>query len=187
MGTNSNTMVRLAPNGTLWVGPYGTPMPTVATFGVNAAFVDSGYLSEDGVTVTPKVDIKDINAWQAAVPVKTLINTVGLEIKGTLKQFNRNSTSLYFFDSTWTTAGGNATMNVSSNPALTPHAVIVEWTDDSSYAYRLCVPNCIVTDRDAVDLKRTESVDFGFTLRALDNAGTLATLLTTNPNVTSNS
>lgn len=47
----------------VFAAPLGTPLPTSATASLNAAFVDLGWVSEDGVTNTITRDVTRHKAW----------------------------------------------------------------------------------------------------------------------------
>lgn len=51
------------PGGALFWAPAGTALPTSADVALNAAFVNLGYVTEDGLTSTVAEDGDDIKAW----------------------------------------------------------------------------------------------------------------------------
>ena len=52
-----------AATGAIFVAPLGTALPTDATTAKNVAFVELGYVSEDGVTNSNSSSSADIKAW----------------------------------------------------------------------------------------------------------------------------
>ena len=52
-----------AATGAIFVAPLGTTLPTDATTAKNGAFVELGYVSEDGVTNSNSTNSADIKAW----------------------------------------------------------------------------------------------------------------------------
>jgi hypothetical protein len=183
-GSLDSGEVRIAPFGHVYVGPLGATMPTGVTAPLGSEFADVGYLTEDGVQITPSTDSNDINAWQSASPVKIVQTTVGLELQFTMEQTNQDSTGLFLFGDDWTGDINNvASLVLSSNPDLNEVALVVEWDDDEDNTNRLLVPRCVVTDRQAIQLVRTDAVKYGVTMRVLDSNGTLATWLSDNPDV----
>lgn len=176
--------VTLAPNGHIYVAPLGSTMPTNVTTALTSAWADLGYADEDGVSITPSVETNDINAWQSAVPVKTTLTTVGLELQFKLLQTNQATTGFFLFGDDWT---GNvsdiASLVLSSDPSLNEVSLVIEWEDDEGNTNRLLIPRGIVTDREAVQLVRNDAVKYGITFRVLDSSGTLATWLSDNPDL----
>lgn len=49
--------------GAIFVAPAGTAVPADATTPLAGAFVNLGYVSEDGLTNTVETDTNDVNAW----------------------------------------------------------------------------------------------------------------------------
>lgn len=49
--------------GAIYRAPVGTPLPTDATTALNEAFVNLGYVSEEGVTNSTNMEVENIRAW----------------------------------------------------------------------------------------------------------------------------
>lgn len=166
------TEVRLAPSGHIYTAVVGTTLPTTATMSLNAAFKELGYADEDGVSITPGVEVTDIAAWQAATPVKTSLDSISLEISFNLLQANQDTWALYFFNTAWANNFGQGKVTVSSNPGTQEKALIIEWDDDLADTSRLVVPRAFIADREALQLVRNDVEKVGLTFRVLDNSGT---------------
>lgn len=172
--------VRLAPNGAIYVAPVGSTGPTDVTSSLNSSWTHLGYADEDGVSLTPTVDLNEIPAWQSAVPVKRGLNSVGLEVSFNILQTNKESTALFFAGATWSNGpSGIATLTIPSNPSIASleSAMVVEWTDDEGDIQRLYIARGIVGDRQPIQLTRADAVKYGVSYMALDNNGTMAVLL----------
>lgn len=180
--------VTLASTGHVWVAPAGTALPTTVVATPNAAFIDLGYMDENGVSITPSVDTTGVKAWQSAVDVLTILTGIGLTAKFSAIQFSSKMASEYFFGQAWVNDGlGDATLNFNSNPNLALRSVLIDWTDQTGYLYRLVLARGTFTDRDAVQLQRTQNMAFGVTFECLDNGGSLGSLITNNPVILSGS
>jgi len=176
--------VRLAPDGKVYVGPVGSTLPTNATMAVNAALSDLGYISEDGVALTPGVDINDVMMWQSAVPVKRTLDTASFEVKFSMGQVNKATWGLYFFNnSAWANNFGQAKLTLLSNPGTQDCALIIEWVDDEADQCRLVLPKATLTDRDDLQLTRTDPVLSGVTFSALDFNGVFGYVYSDNPDL----
>lgn len=57
--------------GHVFRAPIGTTLPTDASTALNAAFIDMGYISEDGVTNSNSPESSVVNAW-GGTPVLTI-------------------------------------------------------------------------------------------------------------------
>lgn len=182
MALNSGE-IRLAPFGHVYVAPVGTVAPSTVTDPFGAGWRELGYLSEDGVGVTPSTDVQDIKAWQSLTIVKQSLTGVNLELKFNMIQVNQATSSLFFYGEDWSAAAGLATLNLTSNPSLDERALAVEWTDDAGSTNRLIVGRGLVTDRDDLNLNRAGATAFGVTFKALDSNGVMATLLSNDPNL----
>lgn len=95
-------LVRISITGALWKAPLGTTLPldTDPFAALDSAFVNLGYISDDGVTENADDSVDDVVAWQSATTVRssTTESTISLELmlietKGTvLEAFYRGST-----------------------------------------------------------------------------------------------
>jgi hypothetical protein len=79
------TEVRLGTSGNIWVAPSMTPAPADATSALVTPWVNLGYASADGFTVTPQVATTDIMVWQSPYPVREKVDQ-GIDIKVRLVQ-----------------------------------------------------------------------------------------------------
>lgn len=180
------TQIRIAQTGSIYVAPVGTTAPTNATTALNAAFKQLGYATEDGVTITPNVDLNPIMSWQSAAPTAYGLNEASFEFSFVLQQTNRDVTGQYFFGSSWTMgASGVASMSITSNPTISQLTVafVVEYTDSAGSAVRYYVPRAICTDRQEIQLTRSDEVAYGLTYVALDTSGSLGTIFTNDTNI----
>ncbi|MFC6021509.1 hypothetical protein ACFP2T_35740 [Plantactinospora solaniradicis] len=178
--------VRLAPDGRVLVAPVGTaePVSVAATF--DPAWAELGWVTEDGVTVTPSVDTNDVNMWQSITPVKRPLTGMGLEVSVPLGSFNRSTLGLYFLNSEWTTVGSNGRLEMPNAPVSQEVALAVEWEDDEGDLNRLIFPRATMTDRDALNLVRADAITLGLTFSTLAGPdGYSAVLLTNNPELAS--
>lgn len=181
--TIDSSEVRIAPFGNIYVAPIGTALPSNATIPLNVAFGALGYVTEDGVSLSPNIELTDIMAWQSAVPVKTTVDTVTFEVSGTFLQTNADVWELFFFNETFSNNFGQAKMTIGSNPPSQEKALIIEWEDDEEDQSRLVIPRCVIANREALTLVRSGAQSVGVTFRALDNSGTLAYVYSENPDL----
>jgi len=101
--------VIVAANGKVFLAPDATPLPTDATTALNVAFVELGYVSDDGVEFTPEVTVEGIPAWQSLAPIRNEITEYALTAEMTLLEWKKQTLELYFgggvftdnLDDTW--------------------------------------------------------------------------------------
>lgn len=175
--------VRLAPFGHVYIGPIGTTLPTTATMPLDVSFQSVGYIDADGVSLSPNVELTDIMAWQSAVPVKTTVDTVTVEVSFVMLQTNRQTWELFFLNEQFSNNFGEAELVIGSSPPSQEKAVIIEWQDDEEDQTRLVIPRGIVANREQLTLVRNDAVKPGVTIRCLDNSGVLAYVLSENPDL----
>lgn len=175
--------IRLAPFGHVYVAAVGSAIPANVSLPFSASWTELGYVTEDGVSFTPSVDINDINAWQSKVPVKQSLTGINFDVKFSLMQTTQKASSLFFFGQPWTVAAPNARMTVSSSPQLDERALAVEYTDDEGSLNRIILPRALVTDREDLTLNRSDAVTWGLTFKALDYNGTVIYVDSNNPDL----
>lgn len=176
---NLSTEVWTAPNGDIYVGSLTATAPTSASSPLTlsaAQYTHLGYATEDGVSITPSTDTNDIPAWQSIAPVKTVLTSAGLEISFTLLQTNEASVEAFFLFNSLVPQGGGAgtSMTVSTNPPSQERSLVVDWFTDGGERSRLYFPRAICTERQELQLQRSEAFSYGLTFVALDSNGTLA-------------
>ena len=174
------TEIRIASGGSVSVAPVGTVAPTTATSALNAAFKHLGYATEDGVTINPTVDTNPIMAWQSLPPVAYGLNEATFEISFTLMQGNKDVTGQYFYGQSWTMgASGLATLDITSTPTIAQLtvALVVEWTDGTNTT-RYYIPRALCTERQELQLTKSDPVTYGLTYACMDSSGSLGTILT---------
>jgi hypothetical protein len=58
-----------------WFAPQGTALPADATTALAAAYLNSGYVAESGLTISTATNSTDINAYGVSTPVRTLVTS----------------------------------------------------------------------------------------------------------------
>jgi hypothetical protein len=173
------TQIRVAPHGHLYVATTATAAPADVTAAWGVGWKELGYASDDGVSLNPSLDTDTIDVWQSAAPGRYVVKAAGLDVEFTMVQSNADTTG-FFFGSTWTVDEDLATMLFSSTPEIDTRSLGIEW-GEGAIVNRLIVGLGSVTDRDAIDLKRTDAQAYKVTFSAMDKAGSLATLLSNDP------
>lgn len=182
----SSDEVRLAPFGSVYTAPFGTAGPVnvstpMAT--VDSDWAELGFLDENGVQITPNAQTNDINGWQTPHPLKVTLSTVSVDAKFNMLQVNQDTTALFFFGEEWTNQAGIGRLRITNAIDLTEKPLCVEWVDDEEFTNRLYFPRGIISDRDSMQLQRTEATAFGVTYRALESDGVLVDWLSDNPDL----
>jgi hypothetical protein len=88
--------VRVGVDGVVSSAPLATAAPTGVDSALNVAFVDLGYVSEDGVTESNTVGTEKVRAWQGNAVVRTLITEGETTFSFTLLQTNASTLAEYY-------------------------------------------------------------------------------------------
>lgn len=157
--------VRVGITGAVSKAPYGTAAPTDATTALNVAYIDSGAISEDGVTIAlpDSGDSTTLKMWQNGAQVRTL-RTLGDEnatISFTFLETNKTSVETYF-NTTVTQTATHGTFDYS--PKLpSPFAYTLDVLDGSN-SHRYHIPRGVQASVGDLVYKNDEPVGYEVTL-----------------------
>jgi hypothetical protein len=171
MAQNTGELV-VGATGAVYVAPVGTTLPTSIAAALDAAFIDLGLLTEDGVTVAPSVSQEVIRAWQRLTRVRTIITERDFEIEFEMMQWNEDTLPFAM-------GGGAIVVDVVGPPAEYSYdfpdddvrderAMVIEWQDGTK-DYRLVIPRLEVTDLASLTVARTDTANLGVTLNVVSN------------------
>jgi hypothetical protein len=171
-------------NGSLWVAPVGTAAPADEVAVPGAGWVDLGYASEDGVTITDSKTLEKIPVWQLFYAARRIVTERDLALGFVLRQWNAANLKLAF-------GGGEVTEPVADSGSFkyTPpspetideRSLMLDWVDGTKH-YRLVVVRGMVTDNVETNLVRTAAADLPITFGLNgDDAGDPWYLLTDDP------
>jgi hypothetical protein len=169
----------VAANGRVYVAPTSTPLPTDESETLDSDFVDLGYLTEDGITVSPSMSVESVQPWQSFYSVREIVTSRELTLGFELLQFNADTTVLAFGGGTVTEeSSGHYKMVPPSPETVDKRACVVDWSDGDKQ-YRLVVPVCMVSEGGEFSLSRTAPATLAVTLKALGVDGSDAFTLYT--------
>jgi len=101
--------VRVGLTGHLYSAPIGTAMPTTVTAAVPTPWVELGYTTEDGVSMSVDTTKEDFRVWQSSSPCRSVVTEQTLTTTFTLVQRNPETLRVAFGGGTTTVATGVAT------------------------------------------------------------------------------
>jgi len=136
------TNVRAGTTGAVYVAPEGSTLPTDASTALDAAFLDTGYISEDGVTESQDSSTSDIKAWQNAAVVRKIQDSHDLTYQFTMIETNDVSLETYYGPLNGTT--------VEIKGEELPHQAFVLSVIDGDHTLRAVIPDGQVTERGEV-------------------------------------
>lgn len=169
---NDPTQVIVAGDATLYVATAGTALAVPAGLAApGTAWLDAGYLHEDGATFTLSRTTEDINVWQDQDPVRTIITAFTKSIATTLRQWNPTNIKFALGGGS-VVLGGTAAFGTYFYPAPdenTAWAVILD-TKDGGYTTRFYYPRVQIGGDLEVALGRTDSMNLPINMRTLSAA-----------------
>ena len=167
------TKVGVALTGSVYVAPVGTAAPTSQTSSLNAAFVEFGYISEDGVTQTLPVsgDATFIKVWQGGATVR-IVRTAPDEFPTfQFTSIETNKTSLEkYYGATLTQTATEGALTVNTTVQRGNFAWVVDLVDGAELE-RLYVPSGPVIEAGDRAFTNSDAIGYDITLEAQYNAG----------------
>ena len=173
-------------SGAVHVAPVGTALPTDIATALNAAFKNTGLLTEDGVGIEPAMEQTVLYSWQRLTRVRTIVTRRDIELTFAMQQWNETNIPLAFGGGTVTpTAGPPAyyTYAPLETQVRDPRSMVVEWADGSKL-YRVVFPEVEVTDLAGFTLSKSAESALAVTANAVAGnvAGYTWRLITNDPN-----
>lgn len=150
-----SSAVRVAASGT--TGPIGLAAPA-------AAFKDVGWLGEDGVSLSRKVESKTFKAHQGGTTVKTKITGTENSFKFQCNEENAVVLGLMHAGSTGATVTGTSTITIPGGMTSDPRAWVIDEFEGTTINTRYIIPVGTVTDRGDIVMKYDDVTIYEFTV-----------------------
>jgi hypothetical protein len=152
--------VRVAAAGVVYHAPLLTTLPTDTTTALNVAFLDVGYISDEGLSASPDESTSDIRAWGGDL-VRRVISEYGESYTFTMLETNANAVTAYF---------GNGTATAWEGKSIEIRKAWVFHITDGVKIRRIVLPDASVTDRGDITYATTEAIAYPVTLSTYPNA-----------------
>lgn len=131
--------------GGVWIAPAGTTLPTDGSTALAAAYVNMGYISEDGYVISTETDTQEIKAWggdtvltgQSSFSESHTVNFI---------ETNVNTLKAIYGASNVTTASNVITVK-STSKELPECVLVVELLLTGGRVRRVVVPHAKIADR----------------------------------------
>lgn len=156
--------------GLCWFAPTGSTAPTTATASLDAAFLDAGWITEDGLTRAVAEETTEIAAFGTLVPVRKLVTKSEFTFK--LVMLETNKVSIEVYNRLPLTGTGSITISSTGTTDWTEgthrtqkYAFVGDMVDGLNHLRVYC-PSVEVTDRDDTAIKASQAVTYGVTLTA---------------------
>jgi hypothetical protein len=177
-GFNSDEVL-VAVNGHVYVGPVGTAAPADPSiaFSTIPAWIDVGYLNEDGLQYTQGRDTDDVPVWQSFQPVKKLVTGANVTMGMSFMQWNKTTLPLAFGGGTIVASGTGATLKYTFTPndigTLDEVAVAFDWVNSLGKVYRLFITKAVISDEVSFSLSKNAAAELPVVFTALASGTTL--------------
>lgn len=162
----TGTEVRVAGTGNVYIAPKGTALPTDAGTALPAAWVDAGYITEDGVTFTMGRETEDLNAWQGS-KIRVLTTGEPVSVEFALMQSNAKNLPFILGGGTVTGTAGEFKYTPPATGVNEERAMVVQFVD-GTVTYRYCFPRVMVEGDISFSLTRSGAVEYPVTWGVLD-------------------
>lgn len=167
MTTRIADEIVVAANGGVSIAPVGSTLPTDASAALDAAFIDVGYISEDGVSFSPNLSTESIMAWQSFSPVRKVQTEQAFSIDFTMMQWNKTSMETAFGGGLYTNNGDGTWEYLPPAPGEDLTRAMVIDGIDGARNYRIVVPRFSIEDLGDVAFARGEFSPLEVTASAL--------------------
>ncbi|QGH74500.1 major tail protein [Arthrobacter phage Kuleana] len=153
--------------GPILSGPLGTALPTDALDTIDPLFVDSGYISQDGMNLTPERTTETIRDWSGAI-IRSILNEFGASIAWAHLETNEASLKNYFGDDNVTVTAAGLTngkqLAAQLKAAELPRKSWVFKIKDGENRVLIVVPDGQVTDTGEVSFTKAGAITWPCTM-----------------------
>jgi len=157
--------------GAVYRAPAGTALPTDASTALAAAFVDMGYISEDGVTNSNSPETEKIHAWGGQVVLVVSSEKPDTFQLTFIESLNPNVLKTAYGEGNVTVDDNAGTITVTANAeALTEHVYVIDMAMRDGALKRIVIPNGALSELGDIVYKDDEAVGYEMTLDCLPDA-----------------
>lgn len=157
---NDASKVRVGAQGIVYHAPLLTALPTDTTTALNVAFLDVGYMSDDGLVATIDQNTTDVRAWGGDL-VRRITSEFGFTIKFTMLELNANSVTAFY---------GNGTASAWQVQYVQVRKAWIAHITDGTAKRRIVIPDGEVTDRGDLTFATNDAIGYEVTVTAYPNA-----------------
>ena len=152
--------VRVAVSGAVYVAPTGTSAPTTSSSALDAAFVDLGYVSADGISESIDRSTTQIRAWQNGSLVREVTAEGTYSVSMTFIETNEAVLELYYG-----TANASGQFDIDPTSTGGRKSFVLDIVDGSNVE-RIYIPAGEITALGERTLASGEAVGYDVTITA---------------------
>lgn len=150
--------VRGVKGGYMFIAPVGTKVPTDRTTNLDAAFVNVGYVSDDGWKESVDIDTTDsVSDERGDTVIASEASSYTEKITCTLISITKDALSLMFGAKNVTDSKGEITVDHNWGNAGDHWSVVLELVMKNDRHWRKVIPDCNVTSLDDMGLNKDDA------------------------------
>lgn len=159
--------------GAVFRAPTGTQLPTDASTALNSAFVDLGYVSEDGVTNNNTATSDSVKAWGGDTVLVLQTEKPDEWTLTLIEAMNQNVLKTVYGDANVTVADGTGLITVQAKAEqLADKSYVIDMKLKGGAMKRVVIPNGSLSEVGEIVYKDDEPIGYEITLLALpDTSG----------------
>lgn len=151
--------VDIAVSGMIAYATVGSAVPTNATSSLDAAYLDVGYISSDGVEEARERSTSNVVAWQHADVVRTVVTESSITVAFTMIETNRASVELYY----GAPVADDGSVEIVPSRTGGRKATVIDYIDGDKFV-RMFLPQSEVTEVGSSTLASADAVGYNVTL-----------------------
>lgn len=165
--TNNVTAAKPKVSGAIYVAPKGTTLPTDASTALDKAFLELGYVSEDGVENENKPSTDNIKDWSGST-----IALLNKEKEDTWAFTLCEALNVNVLKTVFGSANVSGTLDtgitVKANNADQEHNVyVIDMILSDDYLKRIVVPNGVISSLEKISYQASKLITYGITVTAM--------------------
>lgn len=161
--------------GAIYRAPLGSSLPTTATEALDAAFVNVGYISEDGLVNSNSATSENIKAWGGDIVLTTLTEKPDTFQFTLLEAKNPEVLKAVYGDANVAVDGGTGEITVHANSSQQPNnAWVIDMALKDNTLKRIVIPDAGVSSVGDITYADGSAVGYQTTISAMpdENADT---------------
>lgn len=156
--------------GAVFRAPTGTTLPTDASTALNSAFVDLGYVSEDGVTNNNSAESDNVKAWGGDTVLVLQTEKPDEWTLTLIEAMNQNVLKTVYGDANVTVGTGGLITVQAKADQLADNSYVIDMKLKGGAMKRVVIPNGSLSALGEVVYKDDEPIGYEITLQALPDA-----------------
>lgn len=156
--------------GAVHFAPLGTTLPTDATTALDSAFVDLGYVSEDGLTNNNSPESDTVKAWGGDTVLNLQTDRPDTFALTLIEAMNQNVLKAIYGESNVTVDNdGNVSVQATAED-MSSGAWVFDMILKGGRAKRVVVPNGTISELGEINYKDDEAVGYNITITDVPDA-----------------